>query len=234
MVLSLKSPLLLMSGFLIVANQYLIYDLNAKMGGMHFWQNWNLSFLGSGGAPSGDALSVINGADNADTAKKSIMMQGVPKIYGQELGVNFDSVEASMNIMANLDASIKFSDLTKEHQERYLDIGGKIACEFCCGVKTLIFSNGEAACGCAHSQAMRGLAKYLLQKHSQEYTDSSLLLELTKWKAQYFPQQMVARAASLINAKLPLNATNLNTNNPSATPVETSGKTNLPSMVGGC
>lgn len=225
--------MLIMAGVLMVGNQYLIYDLNKNMGGTHFWKNWNLSILGSS-APVGGALPIIKGADDTDTAIKSVMMHGVPNIYGQELGVNFDSVEPSMNIMAKFDTSIKFSDLTKDAQERYLNIGGKIACEFCCGVKTLIFSNGEAACACAHSQAMRGLAKYLLQNHGQEYTDDALLMELTKWKALYFPQQMVARAAALISAKLPLNATNLNTNNPSAQSTDASGKTNLPSMVGGC
>ena len=233
-ILQIKTPLLLLAGFLLVVNQFLIYDLNKSLGGTSFWANWNLSAFGSRGAAAAEMFKVMNGSDEMNSATKSIMMHGTPEIYGAELGVNFDSVEDSMNKMAALDAAIKFSDLPPDAQERYLDIGGQIACEFCCGVKTLIFDNGEAACGCAHSQAMRGLAKYLLTKYPAKYTNASLLLELTKWKALYFPQDMTARAAGLIKAGLPLNYINMNSNNPSAQPVDASGKSNLPSMVGGC
>ena len=55
-----------------------------------------------------------------------------------------------------------------------------------CGAKTLVFSNGERACGCAHSYAMRGLAKYLLTKHP-EMSDTEILNELGKWKVLFFP-----------------------------------------------
>ncbi|MEK7211128.1 MAG: hypothetical protein AAB731_00675 [Patescibacteria group bacterium] len=231
-IFSVKAPLLLFVGALVVFNQFLIYDLNKNLGGTRFWANWNLSAFGRPAMAA--EFKVMGGKDAIERAMNSIMMKGMPAMYGSELQVNFDNAEASMNALAALDASIPFSALSKEAQERYLDIGGRIACEFCCGVKTLIFDNGEAACGCAHSQAMRGLAKYLLQKYPSEYTNETLLFELTKWKALFFPQNMVERAAALINSDLPLNPNNLNTNNPSAKPVESSGKTSLPSMVGGC
>ena len=56
---------------------------------------------------------------------------------------------------------------------------------------------GDAACGCAHSYAMRGLAKYLLTKHSTEFTDDQILEELAKWKTLFFPGQMEAKATAL-------------------------------------
>jgi len=82
----------------------------------------------------------------------------------------------------------KYEDmqLNKEQMERYVKIGSSIACEYCCGAKTLVFSNGERACGCAHSYAMRGLAKYLLTKHP-DMTDEQILNELGKWKVLFFP-----------------------------------------------
>ena len=70
--------------------------------------------------------------------------------------------------------------------ERYLKIGSSIACEYCCGAQSLVFSNGERACGCAHSYAMRGLAKYLLINHP-EMSDLEILSELGKWKVLFFP-----------------------------------------------
>ena len=50
----------------------------------------------------------------------------------------------------------------------------------------VIFENGERACGCAHSYAMRGLAKYLLVNHP-EMSDYEILNELGKWKVLFFP-----------------------------------------------
>ena len=55
---------------------------------------------------------------------------------------------------------------------------------------------GGAACSCAHSFAMRGLAKYLLVKHPKMSNDE-ILTELAKWKTLFFPGQMTAKAALL-------------------------------------
>src|SRR3989344_6352663 len=87
--------------------------------------------------------------------------KGTPDIYGGELGISYNDVSANNPQLA--DATMvklsKYEDmqLNKEQMERYVKIGSSIACEYCCGAKTLIFSNGERACGCAHSYAMRGL-----------------------------------------------------------------------------
>jgi hypothetical protein len=45
---------------------------------------------------------------------------------------------------------------------------------------------GASACGCAHSYAMRGLAKYLITEHP-EMSDEEILSELGKWKVLFFP-----------------------------------------------
>ena len=58
----------------------------------------------------------------------------------------------------------------------------------------LYFENGQAACGCAHSYAMRGLTKYLILNHGDELTDDQILEEVGKWKVLFFPGIMQGKA----------------------------------------
>jgi hypothetical protein len=154
-----------------------------------------------------------------------LIPRGVPDVYGEELGVSFEEPVSSLDILAALDGDlypdgkIKFSDLSGENQQRYINIAGRISCEYCCGAKSIAFSDGRVACGCAHSAAMRGLAMYLLQNHGGEFTDAQVLEELTKWKTLFFPKQTVQKALQLRAQGSALNATSLN---------------ELPDMVGGC
>ena len=154
-----------------------------------------------------------------EDAVKLAYAQGLPDIYGAELGVNFDDVQNSMNIMKQFDLGYgnKKPALTVEEMKRYTNVGLRISCEYCCGAKAIVSENGEAACGCAHSQAMRGLAAYLIKNHGAQYTDDEILRELARWKGKYFPKQMVKKmsdqlqsgnytpdiASLLLNLKLP-------------------------------
>ncbi len=119
-----------------------------------------------------------------------VLPQGTPQFYGEKLGVSYDDVSLSDPRLA--DATIrKLSqyenmELNSEQMQRYIQIAGAISCEYCCGAKAIIFSNGERACGCAHSYAMRGLAKYLLTENP-EMSDEEILSELGKWKVLFFP-----------------------------------------------
>ncbi len=139
--------------------------------------------------------------------------KGVPAVYGPELSVSYDDPVQSLSILSAMDAdlsgpnpsglSLYYANLSAEQKTRYLKIGSSIACEFCCGVKTLVLPNGQPSCGCSHSAAMRALAKYLLTKHPAEFTDDQILSELTKWKTLFFPQQMVARQLQPSGVQLP-------------------------------
>lgn len=124
--------------------------------------------------------------------KKSFIPTGIPEIYGQELNISFDQVQDAINKVAPFDPTYGQNKilLTGSDLERYIKIGSSIACEYCCGAKTLVFENGEAACGCEHSQMMRGLAAYLIKNHS-ELSDEQILKELNTWKISYFPKQML-------------------------------------------
>lgn len=136
----------------------------------------------------------------ATVSASEIIPRGVPDIYGKELGVSFDDV--SPNNPALADATIKkltaYEDmqLSSALMQRYVRIGSSIACEYCCGAQSLVFNNGERACGCAHSYAMRGLAKYLLT-NNPDMSDEQILSELGKWKVLFFPGVHEQKAAAL-------------------------------------
>ncbi len=120
----------------------------------------------------------------------NIIPKGVPAIYGKELGVSYDDISPNNQKLADdtIDKLTEYEDiaLNGELLQRYIRIGSSISCEYCCGAKAIIFSNGERACGCAHSYAMRGLAKYLLTEHP-DMADEEILIELGKWKVLFFP-----------------------------------------------
>ena len=89
---------------------------------------------------------------------------------------------------------------------------------------------GDAACGCAHSFAMRGLAKYLITKHGQEFTDEQILSEMAKWKTLFFPTQMTAKAESLKAQSIDFSYSNLGSNKYRG--IESGASAG--GMVGGC
>ena len=125
--------------------------------------------------------------------KASVTPSGVPKIYGKELGISFDKVQESINIVVPFGPTYgqegKKIVLTGADLERYKNIGSQIACEYCCGVGTLTNKDGSAACGCAHSIMMRGLSAYLIKNYPKKFSDEEILEELAKWKATFFPKQ---------------------------------------------
>lgn len=118
---------------------------------------------------------------------------GIPEVYGQELGISFDEVQDAINKVKVYGPTYGEADkkitLTGADMKRYKKIGESIACEYCCGVKTLTKEDGSAVCGCAHSIMMRGLAAYLIKNHPHGFTDEEILGELEKWKITYFPKQ---------------------------------------------
>ncbi len=159
---------------------------------------YNFGRAGSGapGIYSSGSSNVLPSVSAAE-----IVPSGIPAVYGDELGVSYNDINPSNQRLA--DATIEkltaYEDdtLSDELMERYIAIGSSISCEYCCGAEALIFSNGDRACGCAHSYAMRGLAKYLLINHDSEITDMQILEELGKWKVLFFPGIHMKKAAAL-------------------------------------
>ena len=169
-----------------------------------------------------------------------VIPKGVPKIYGKELGVSFDDItpanpgkaDVTITKLGKLDNEIK---LEGEMLNRYIKIAGQISCEYCCGAKSIIFTSdagkykaGDAACGCAHSYAMRGLGKYLVK--NTDMSDDEVLEELGKWKTLFFPDIMTQKAGVLKQKGIEFNYINLASNKYRGIEKGATGG----SMVGGC
>src|SRR3989344_8642642 len=164
-----------------------------------------------------------------------IIPRGTPEVYGKELGVKYDDVSPNNLQLAEITISklTQYEDikLNSEQMQRYIRIGSSISCEYCCGAEAIIFSNGERACGCAHSFAMRGLAKYLLTKHP-DMPDEEILSELGKWKVLFFPEIHEQKAQVLKEKGInPTDYINLASNLYRG--IE-QGQTSGSGMVGGC
>ena len=126
-----------------------------------------------------------------EAVRQEVIPEGKPTMYGEELKISFSGdINKAIAVMRKYDEH----PLNDEQFKRYKNIALNISCEYCCNAKALIFENGEKACGCAHSSAMRGLAKYLILNHAEHYTDEQILNELQKWKAVFFPKQTISKA----------------------------------------
>jgi hypothetical protein len=159
--------------------------------------------------------------------KSSFMPSGVPDIYGQELNVSFDNVQDAINKVRAFGPTYGTGTrkivLAGENLERYINIGQQIACEYCCSAKTLVRRDGVAACGCAHSIMMRGLAAYLIENHP-ELSDERILEELNTWKIAYFPKKtLMARLGEMEKA-----------GDTGIKEIQKEFPDFLPKMVGGC
>lgn len=165
--------------------------------------------------------------------------KGTPEIYGKELGVSFDDItieapDKANTIIKKLGALDQQLTLTGTDLERYIAIASQISCEYCCGAPSIIFADGKAACGCAHSFAMRGVAKYLIKNHSTEYTNDEILEELGKWKTLFFPGKLAEKAAVLKAKGIELNYINIASNKYRGIENEAKTKSSNGQMVGGC
>jgi len=157
------------------------------------FNQYQLSGMESRGGITG--MAALSG-NPAEDAVQVVIPRGIPEIYGGELGVSFENPVESLDILASLDPTYGRKRIQLETEEeitRYIAVGSLIACEYCCGASSLVFPNGQAACGCAHSQAMRGLSAYLVKYHGDDFTDDYILRELARWKGLFFPKQMMTK-----------------------------------------
>ncbi|MBI5733445.1 MAG: hypothetical protein HY973_00680 [Candidatus Kerfeldbacteria bacterium] len=188
------------------------------VGGVLILNQWHMvaihNLLPAAAAGGGTAGASAQPSKNS-TAGADMLPHGVPARYGAELKVSFDDAAGAMPILENFDRGAGAITLTGQLEQRYIAIASQTACEFCCGAKTLVFPDGKPACACAHSAAMRGLARYLLLKYP-EMPDSEILTEVNRWKAAFFPGPTVQKASR------------------SATNQTPGASGSLPSQVGGC
>ncbi len=150
-----------------------------------------------------------------------ILPTGTPAVYGAELNVEYDNVTAAdpestnqtIEELSQLDHELELKD---PELERYINIlyhqHDGMSCEFCCGARSIIFENGEPACGCEHSFAMRGLTKYLITEHGQDLSDEEILAEIGKWKVLFFPDIHAQKAAVMQEYGLDIDYVSLTSN----------------------
>ncbi len=182
-------------------------------------------------------VAIPQAASQTIQVQSAIIPKGVPKIYGDELGVSFDDIsstnaqkaDSTIKKIGMLDNKIT---LQGADLQRYIKIVSQISCEYCCGADTIITPDGKPSCGCAHSYAMRGLAKYLIQNHPNEFTDDEILTELAKLKTLFFPGQMSKKASVLQSKGIEVSYINLGSNKYRG--IETSASGSGSGMVGGC
>lgn len=183
------------------------------------------------------SFSVSGGSIVPLVGASEIIPRGVPDVYGDELGISYDDVSAStprkadatIGVMANIDKTVT---LNGADLERYIRILSGISCEYCCGAASVIFDDGRPACGCAHSYAMRGLAKYLITEHGDEFSDEKILTEVAKWKVLFFPGIHETKASVLSSQGIDTNYINLASNKYRG--AEKGAQGSGGGMVGGC
>jgi hypothetical protein len=185
------------------------------------------------------SYSPKNGTGIGIVSASSIVPTGVPPVYGEELGITYEDVSPYnqqranevINLLGNIDRVEKFE--SQAQLDRYIDIlynmHNGISCEYCCGARSIIFENGQPACGCAHSYAMRGLTKYMIKYHP-EISDEEILTEIGKWKILFFPGTLEQKAQIMESQGIDVNYISLTTNQYRGIEQgQTSG-----GMVGGC
>ena len=225
----------------IGANQTVIARTYDALGGGGVLKKITGSIIGGGSSKYGN---IDLTGDISQDAITLAISQGVPDIYGVELDISFDDVQPAINIMKRFDPTYGSQGIALDGDDlkRFIDVGLQISCEYCCSAQSIIASDGSAACGCAHSQAMRGLSAYLIKNHGSEYSNDEILRELARWKGMYFPKQMIQKLASQLQGAdftpdtaalvLGLNLPDYGQGSKTA-PLPADLKS-LPNMVGGC
>lgn len=150
----------------------------------------NIDELKSTGA-SVAAVFPLEGLRSAEDVMLVILPTGIPD-YGPGLGVSYDDPVNSLAVLARME-NTGFIKLNPEELQRYLNLVTKplgISCEYCCGLKYVgVRDDGKSSCGCQHNPALLTIVRYLIQ--SSDYTDAEILREAMRWKALFFPKDMV-------------------------------------------
>ncbi len=193
------------------------------------------------GNPTQDAISSVVPTGTPFYASEGA---GAEKIKG----VSFDDPLTSQKVWASLLGSKRFGTaneikLTAEEEQRWKKLTGVFTCDFCCGGPNSVTT--IARCGCAHSYAWQGMAKFFI-KYYPSYTDEQILGEMTKWKALWYPQGMIQdymvytgqQPASILThgGSIGIKQQFLNQapNGQHQTKATATPLSDLPSMVGGC
>ncbi len=116
----------------------------------------------------------------------NIIPTGTPW-YGQEAGVSFDDPISAQKQWGKYRAL----QLSPDQDKRWSTIVNSFTCDYCCGSPqnpTII-----TRCGCAHSSAAQGMAKWLIKNYGDKFTDEEIYGEMGRWYALWYPKGTIER-----------------------------------------
>ncbi len=124
--------------------------------------------------------------DLAQDLLNNVIPKGTPW-YGSEAGVSFDDPITAQNLWAKGRAI----QLDAAQEERWERIVNSFTCDYCCGSPqnpTII-----TRCGCAHSAAAQGMAKWFVKNYGDKYSDEEIYGEMARWYAVWYPGPTIKR-----------------------------------------
>ena len=124
--------------------------------------------------------------DSVQDLLNNIVPTGTPW-YGQEAQVSFDDPITSQKNWA----TYRSLQLSSSEQERWNRIVNSFTCDYCCGSPknpTII-----THCGCAHSSAAQGMAKWFIKNYGDKYSDEEIYGEMARWYALWYPKGTIER-----------------------------------------
>src|SRR3989344_8073308 len=223
--------IIVLAAVLILFNQVQLFQLNSLLNPSTISASKNVVTLAGADLSSVDIDSIkstpqavaatidLSQAKDAQGVIDAMIPQGTPD-YGVKLGISYDDPVTALQFLAyKLYPAIKQDVKTNSPEvwERYLNLATKpvgISCEYCCGVGPVsIEGKGDLTCGCSHSPAIHALTLYLMK--NTEMTDAEVLRETMRWKALWFPKNMVEVGLKIAGG-------------------DASVLKDVPSMVGGC
>lgn len=123
----------------------------------------------------------------------NIIPTGTPW-FGQEAGVSFDDPISAQKRWATYRAL----QLSPEENQRWSKIVNSFTCDYCCGSPqnpTII-----TRCGCAHSAAAQGMAKWFIKNYADKFTDEEIYGEMGRWYALWYPGPTIKRIVQELQA----------------------------------
>lgn len=131
--------------------------------------------------------------DAARDLLNNVIPTGTPW-YGQEAGVNFDDPISAQKKWA----TFRRLELSPEENQRWNRIVNSFTCDYCCGSPqnpTII-----TRCGCAHSAAAQGMARWFVKNYADKFTDEEIYGEMGRWYALWYPGPTIKRIVQEMQA----------------------------------
>ena len=125
--------------------------------------------------------------DMVTDLKNNVVPHGTP-FYGAEAGVSLDEPVVAQKKWKTYINGIQ---LDAPLQQRWSKIVNSFTCDYCCGSPqqpTII-----TRCGCAHSYAAQGMAKWFLKYYGDKYSDEEIYGEMARWYAVWYPGPTIKR-----------------------------------------